>query len=85
MLPSAADFERSTREQIAINRARTPTERMQALCDLLDAARAMAPMDPESIARRRRVYEARQKLREKWRDEYRRFVAAYRNDAAEGV
>jgi hypothetical protein len=48
------------------------------LCDLLDAARAMAPMDPKSIERRRRVMEYRQKQREKSHEEFRRLVAALR-------
>ena len=42
MMGSETPFKRSIARQIEINRARTPTERFLALCDLLDAARAMA-------------------------------------------
>lgn len=78
-------FERSIREQIAINQRRTPTERFQALCDLLDAARGMAPQDPESIERRRRVNTARQRDREQSRAHIRQFIAAQRARASKGV
>ncbi|GMU84298.1 MAG: hypothetical protein AMXMBFR47_41680 [Planctomycetota bacterium] len=75
----------SIRQQIAINAARTPTERFQALCDLLDAARALAPDDPESRARRARVQAARNREKERLRDEFRRIIAAQRADAAARV
>ena len=58
--PDARRFERTIREQIALNRARTPTERFRALCDLLDAARAMAPRGAEARERRLRALAARQ-------------------------
>lgn len=73
MVPNAKAFERSVREQIAINQARTPTERFLALCDLLDTVRAMAPMDPEAIARRRRALAAHERERERDREKLRAF------------
>ena len=78
-------FDRSILRQIELNRSRTPTERFQALCDLLDAARDMAPTDPAARERRIRVKAARQKEREQWRAEYRRLFAANRTDAEPGV
>lgn len=77
-------FKKSILRQIAINRARTPTERFLALCDLLDAARAMAPMDPAAQERRARVKAAREQERELWRAEYRRLFAANRTDSPSG-
>jgi hypothetical protein len=84
-LPDRARFERSIREQIALNRARTPTQRFLALCDLLDAARAMAPRGPEARARRLRALAARQLERERWRAEIRRLAAAQQFDVDAGV
>jgi hypothetical protein len=78
MLTNEDLFQRSVNEQIAINRARTPGERFQALCDLLDAARGMAPTGPEAEDRRRRAESVRQRDREQWRDEFRQFIAAQR-------
>lgn len=78
-------FERSIREQIALNQARTPTERFQALCDLLDAARAMAPRGPEARERRLRALAARQRDREELRAFCRRCLAAGQPDAPSGV
>ncbi len=78
-------FDQSILRQIAINRARTPTERFQALCDLLDAARAMAPTDPAARERQIRVKAARLREREEWRAEYRRLFAANRSDPAAGA
>lgn len=69
-------FDQSIREQIALNQARTPTERFMALCDLLDAARAMAPRDAAACERRRRAMAAREHQREQWRAQFRRFLAA---------
>ncbi|HEX4792965.1 MAG TPA: hypothetical protein VH370_04185 [Humisphaera sp.] len=73
-------FDKSILRQIAINRARTPTERFLALCDLLDAARAMAPTDPAARERRMRARAARLQEKEQWRAEYRRLFAANRAD-----
>ncbi|HET6246703.1 MAG TPA: hypothetical protein VFE47_03310 [Tepidisphaeraceae bacterium] len=84
-LPDRDAFDQSILRQIAVNRARTPTERFQALCDLLDAARAMAPSDPESRQRRLRVKAAREQEREQWRAEYRRLFAENRTDAESGI
>ena len=78
---SDSEFKQSIRRQIAINRARTPTERMLALCELLDAARAMAPTDPAAQERRRKVAIQRQLQREKSHAEIRRFFARYIADA----
>lgn len=85
MSPSDVDFQKSIRRQIALNRSRTPTERFLALCDLLEAARQMAPMDPASCERRRRVEAARQKERERWHAEYKQFIAAHQSGAAPRV
>jgi hypothetical protein len=73
-----AGFRNSIAEQIAINQARTPTQRMDALCALLDEARAMAPQDEESRRRRLRVAAARRREREARHAEYRRLFAARR-------
>jgi hypothetical protein len=70
-------FAKSIALQIAINKQRTPTERFQALCDLLDAAHAMAPTDPAAIERRRRVLAARAAEKEQMRANLRRLRAAY--------
>lgn len=83
--PDPAHFERTIRDQIALNRARTPTQRFQALCDLLDAARAMAPRDDAARKRRLRALAARQVEREQWRARYRQLAAAQRSDADPGV
>jgi hypothetical protein len=74
-------FRRSVLEQIAINQARTPTERFRALCRLLDAARAMAPKDEAARERRRRALIAREKDKEKWREQCRRYLASGGGDA----
>jgi hypothetical protein len=78
-------FDRSVRRQIAIHRARTPTERFQALCDLLDAARALAPNTPEARRRRTLALAHRQREREKLREHFRRLIAQQRSDAQQGV
>jgi hypothetical protein len=75
-------FDRSIRLQIELNQTRTPTQRFQALCELLDFARAMAPLDPASIERRRRALQARQREREEWRAQLRKLVAAQRMGCA---
>ena len=85
MLPDPEVFQRSVREQLAINMARTPTERFLALCDLLDAVRAMAPKDPEAIERRRRALAARERDREHLRAFCKRCLAQRRPDAPKGV
>lgn len=85
MFPSDIDFQKSIRRQIAVNRARTPTERFQAMCDLIDAARAMAPNDPAAIERRMRAKAARQQEKERWRAEFRRLFAANRTDDTAGI
>ena len=76
--PDAKPFERSIRLQIELNRARTPTERFLALCDLLDAARAMAPTGPEADQRRLRALERRQREREQLRATFRAIIAGER-------
>ena len=80
-----ASFERTIHDQIAVNRARTPTQRFQALCDLLDAARAMAPRDDAAGQRRLRALAARDLERKQWRARYRQLAAAQRSDADPGV
>ena len=74
-------FDESILRQIAINRSRTPTERFLALCELLEAARAMAPTDAAARERQQRVQAAREQEREQWRAEYRRLFAANRGDS----
>jgi hypothetical protein len=73
-----AKFERSIFQQIALNRARTPTERLVAMCEMLDAVRAMAPRTPAAAARRLRVLAAREQEREQFRAQCRRWAAAER-------
>jgi hypothetical protein len=77
-LPAGAMFERSVREQIAINLARTPTQRLLAMCDMLDAVRAMAPRTAEAAERRLRALAAREQEREQFRAQCRRWAAAQR-------
>lgn len=78
-------FERSVRQQFLVNRARTPTERMMAVCDLLDVVRAMAPDGPEARERRRRVMVLRQQEKERWRAINRQLLATGRLEPATGV
>jgi hypothetical protein len=85
VLPAHDSFQRSIRQQIAENAARTPTERMAALCELLDAARALAPDDEQARQRRLRALKARQREREQWRAEFRRLFAAERANASTGL
>jgi hypothetical protein len=70
-------FQRSVDRQIAMNHTRTPTQRMEALCDLLDVARAMAPPDEPARQRRHRALAARHHEREQWREQCRRFLTAH--------
>jgi hypothetical protein len=76
--------ERSRRLQIEINRQRTPTQRFEALCALLDAVAEMAPKDPAAVERRRRAFLAHQRQRELWREQHRRFLATHRDDTLDG-
>ncbi|HEV2295511.1 MAG TPA: hypothetical protein VGR35_16800 [Tepidisphaeraceae bacterium] len=85
MPTSDAPFQRSVDQQIAVNRARTPTQRFEALCELLDFARAMAPSDAAARERRRKALAARQHEREQWREQCRRLAAADRAGHAAGV
>ena len=78
-------FDRSVQRQIAINQARTPTQRFEALCDLLDAVRAMAPMDPDAIERRRVILQIRAQEREQLRAHFRELIASQRTEAEPGV
>jgi hypothetical protein len=71
-------FQRSIDEQIALNQSRTPSERFKSLCDLLDFARAIAPMGIEAQQRRRRIEAARQHDREQWRVRCRQFLTSQR-------
>jgi hypothetical protein len=73
-----AMFERSILQQIALNRARTPTERLVAMCDMLDAVRAMAPRTPAAAERRLRALAIREQEREQFRAQCRRWAAAQR-------
>ena len=85
MIPAKSVFQRSVDQQIAINQARTPSQRFSALCELLDAAGAMAPGGLEAEERRRRAAAARQLEREQWRVQCRRFLAAQRTGAQAGA
>jgi hypothetical protein len=85
MLPDESVFARGVREQFEINRARTPTQRLLALCELLDAARAMAPRTAEARAARRRALAARAREREELRDFCRRHVASGGAEPDSGV
>jgi len=84
-LPPQAIFEQSIREQIAINRARTPTQRLLAMCDMLDAIRAMAPRTPQAAQQRLRALAAREQQREQFRDQCRRWAAAQRASSPAGL
>jgi hypothetical protein len=77
-------FDRSRRLQIEINRQRTPTQRFEALCALLDVTIEMAPKGEVAAERRRRALAARQQQQERWREQHRRFLAAHRNEAETG-
>lgn len=79
MLPGSDVFERSIREQIAINQSRTPSERFLALCRLLDAVRAMSPRGPEAREGRLRALAVREQDKEDMRATFRRFIAAQRS------
>jgi len=85
MVASANSFERSIARQISLNQARSPAERLAALCDLLDTVRAMAPGDPAARERRRRALAVRQHDREQLRAQLRRLLTARRTDAAPGI
>ena len=85
MAPGNHTFERSIHRQISLNRARTATERLNALCDLLDAARAMAPRGPDARQRRHRALAARERDREQSRARIRQLLAAHRADVPTGV
>ena len=58
---------------------RTPDERFRALCELLQAMRAMLPQDAQSQQRRERLQKAKDKERERFRAEWSRLFAAYRD------
>jgi hypothetical protein len=70
-------FDQSIARQIEINQARTPTERFQAVCDLLDALRGRDPR-LEPLRRERATTIAN---REKSRAELRRFLTTHRQGA----
>lgn len=78
MKPNQSVFERSVQRQVEINLARSPTARFQALCDLLDAARAMAPTDPDACERRRRLQAQKQREREELRAYFRCLLSLQR-------
>jgi hypothetical protein len=85
MIAGDEGFGQSVRRQIAVNRARSASGRIIALCELLDAARAMAPSEPSARERRLRAQVTRKLDREKWRAECRRLLAAQWSDAPAGV
>ena len=77
-------FERSVSRQISLHKARTPTERLNVLCDLLDVVRAMAPSGPDARERRHRALAVRERDREELRAHCGRLLTARRSDAPEG-
>lgn len=85
MMPSAKVFQRSIDQQIAMNQARNPSQRFEALCTLMDAARTLAPTGVEAENRRHLAEAARQLDRERWRDKCRQFLATQRADAWTGT
>jgi hypothetical protein len=85
MIANGDKFDEAIRRQIALNRARTPDQRFEALCELLDVAREMAPRDAAARDRRLRALESRARDREKWRAICRQFHAAQRASAKPGV
>ena len=78
-------FDRSIRSQIQLNQARTPTQRLEALFELHDSAREMAPRDAAAGERRRRARQARRREREEWRAQLRRLAAAERAGTSAGI
>jgi hypothetical protein len=74
-------FVESVRRQIALSRARSGSQRLVALCELLDAARAMAPGGPDARERRLEAQLTRERDREQWRAECRRLIATQRSNA----
>jgi hypothetical protein len=85
MLPSNDRFRQTVLRQIALNQSRTPTERFLALCDLLGAARAMAPEDPAACERRLRAKSLSDSERERSRAEFRRLLANAQASSAQGI
>ena len=82
MVPRNDTFVRSIDRQISLNRARTPSERLLALCALLDAARAMVPRGPDARVRCHRALRARERSREQLRANLRQLIAAARTNAS---
>ncbi len=78
-------FDQSIRQQIEVNLARTPTQRFLALCDMLDAVRAMAPRTAQAAGQRLRALAAREKEREEFRAQFRRWAAAERASSPAGL
>lgn len=78
-------FDRSVRQQIAVNRARTPTQRLLAVCGMLDAVRAMAPRTPQAADRRLAARVRREHEREQFRVQCRRWAAAERASSPAGL
>jgi hypothetical protein len=77
------DFERSIRVQIEMNRARTPDQRFDALCQLLEELEAFTPQDSDAQKRRQLIQDAKERERERFRAEWSKLFAAYR--ASQGV
>jgi hypothetical protein len=84
MSVSNAIFEQSVLQQIAVNQQRTPTQRFEALCDLLDVAREMAPRGAEAAERRSRAMAIRQHDREQLRAQFKRILATRGTDSSKG-
>jgi hypothetical protein len=73
-MPDTEASERSRREQIAINRARTPTERMLEMFRPLDAEYEAAKHDPAVRARIQRRLEDAERGRQECRAHFRRMM-----------
>lgn len=76
-------FDRGILQQVRINQARTPTGRFLAFCALLDAARAVAPADPEARDRRKQALRIRHLEREQLREQHRRLYSASGRDVSQ--
>jgi hypothetical protein len=85
MVPDRTIFDRSVREQIARNLRRTPTERFRAFCDLLDAARALAPTGVRGREQRARAHALRQRDLEQMRANLRHLIDTGRVNPPAGV
>ena len=85
MEPGVPAFNRTMREQVAANRARTPAERFRALWDLLDSAAALAPTGERGLRQRARALALRDREREQMRAHLRQLIATGRAASPPGL